>query len=492
MGALFVTPTRTEDMPLKTLPARLFNYVTLCVTLLLVLLLSACALPSTPGTQAKSGAVFASQELPRTSAFLTLQHEFSPQIRVDLSDLEILAGGVWLPLLSGPLLLDAHQIAGGQVYLGGTSLPAGRYNLLRLQIGQIWTPDGTGAWQPRLTEGLAVEIPLAAGLVLDNNDSKSLFVTWDAAATLALTADATGVSAMPARGDLPIDVLYVSCPDINTVFVLRTDNNRVIDSFGIEGGPTWLALDGDRLYVLASRKRELLMIELSSYRVLDRFPFPLNDEPGVMVLDRLGRTAYLLDRRSGYLSRMDLASGSLVARVSLGYQPDYLHYLEEQNLLAVSLGLAQRVLLLDPVSLRVQATLSAGDGPAGLAALEQRLYVAEEGGNAVAVFDLQRRAPLERLLVGYGPKHIVAAGQQVYVGHPGDGTLAVLVPGQLGITREISNLGRPGEMAYAPRYRHLYVLDAQAGGVTVIDTNANLFSTRIPLGAVPAHLVVKP
>ncbi|MBD1401092.1 YncE family protein [Pelovirga terrestris] len=439
-----------------------------------------------------SGSVFSPQDLPRTSVFLALRHEFSPQIRVDLSDLEILADGVWLPLLNEPVLLDAQQIAGGQVHLGGSSLPAGRYSLLRLQIDQIWTPDGVGAWQPRLNQQMEIEIPLTAALMLDHNDSKSLFVTWDAAATLALKTDAGDFSAAPAQGELPVDVLYVSCPDINTVFVVRTDNNRVIDSFGIAGGPTRLALDGDRLYVLASRQRELLMIELSSYRVIDRFPFPLNDEPGVMVLDRLGRTAYLLDHRSGYLSRVDLVSGSLVARVSLGYQPADLIYLEEQNLLAVSLGLAQRVLLLDPTSLRVQGTLSTGAGPAGLAMLEQRLYVAEQGSSAVAVFDLQRRAPLERLLVGIEPTQIIATDHQLYVAHPADGTLAVLVPGQLSIAREIRELGTPAEMAYGPRYRQLYVLDALRGGVTVIDTNADLLSTRIPLGAIPADLVVTP
>ena len=483
-------------MPLKSTTdpfySRLLKRLIRGVAIVLLLLLAACVLPPAEADKLKSSVTFTRQELPRTSVFLTLQPEFAPQIRVDLSALDILVDGIWLPLLNGPIQLDARQIGGSQIHLGGSSLPVGRSNLLRMQFSQIWTVDSAGDWQPRLDKGVDIDIPLTTALELDSDDSKSLFINWDAAKTMESTATLRGFSAGPASGELPIDVLYVSCPDINTVFIVRTDHNRVIDSFGVDGSPGQLALDGEHLYVLAADKREIQLIELSSYRVLDRFSYPLNDDPDVMVLGKGGRTAYLLDRQGGYLSRVDLVTGGLLARVSLGYQPGDLIHLENPDLLVVSLGLSQRVLLLDPDNLRTLTTLSTGGNPFGVAVLDRLLYVAEEQSNTVSVFDLQRGALLERLMVGFGPQHLLVDRDQIYISHPRDGTLSILVPGQLGVSREVSNLGYPGDMAHSNRFRHLYVIDALRGGLSAIDTNSNFLSARIPLGAVPAHLVVTP
>ncbi len=112
---------------------------------------------------------------------------------------------------------------------------------------------------------------------------------------------------------LPVDLVFVSCPDIDTVFVVRADKNWVVDSFGVKGRPTYLAIDPDlsrqRLYVLASRDRTVKVVDLSSFRVVDFFTVPLNDAPTFMAISPDGRWAFLLDEDSGYLSRMDLTTG---------------------------------------------------------------------------------------------------------------------------------------------------------------------------------------
>ncbi len=57
-------------------------------------------------------------------------------------------------------------------------------------------------------------------------------------------------------------------------------------------------------------------------------------------------------------------------------------------MLAVSLSLSQKVLLLDPVRLSVLGTISTGSEPQGVVVSDNQLYIAEQGDNTVSITDL--------------------------------------------------------------------------------------------------------
>lgn len=465
--------------------------------LLLILLLGGCAVPQ--GMAGGAGTFVTPLDmrgLPRVSAFMSLREENSPMVQMEVAELEILAGDVWYPLTSGPLTFDSSRIAGGQIVLGGTPLPAGPLSRLRLTVTAAHSAGiGTG-WTPLLTEPLVLEVPLNAIINLDAGDSRSVFLTWDVEASLGQGGNFRPVfSAAPALSELQRDLIYVTCPDIDTIFVIRADRHRVVDSFGVSGGITWPVLSPavrDRLYLVAPLERQIKVIDLETYRTINFFPTPLNDVPTFMMLNRGGTSAYLLDERSGYLSRMDLSSGRVVARVSLGFRPVYALELPQQNLLAVTLEMSQTVVLLDPATLQLRGSLPSGSRPGGLAVVDNFLYVAERGDNSVAVFDLGNRSRHQRISVGDGPQRILATANQIYVAQALDGSLAVLTPGQLGVVHEIRNLGLPGEMVFRPLLRKLYIADRRGGGIVVVDVNTNRQVDYIELGAGPHGLVTGP
>lgn len=456
-----------------------------------------CAMPVESGL--KRPALFVVEPrldgYPRLNSFLALRDGRSPSVRMTIEDIEVLAGDYWLPITRGPVVLDSESITGSQIFLGAVSLPPGHYNRLRLTLSSAETRTSAGGWSSLLVPTPALEIGLSEAIGLDDDDSKSLFITWDVQSSLE---QENGFSphlwATAAARQLPLDLLYVSCPDIDTIFVVRTDTNRVADSFGLKGRPTWISAapqrSGGYLYALAAAERMIKLVDLSTYRTVNFFPVPLNDAPSFMTLDPNGEVAFLLDERSGYLSRMDLASGRIDARVLLGFQPQFARYLEEQNLLAVSLALSQKVVLLDPVSLVIRGSFSTGSRPQGLVAVDRQLYVAEQGDNTVAVIDLDQRSMQERIAVGFGPVRLLETANQIYISQEEGGSLAVLVPGQLGVMREIRNIGRPREMAYDPTYHRLYLADMESGGLVTIAVNDNYLLGRIILGAHPFALTV--
>ena len=431
----------------------------------------------------------------RINSFLTLKDDEGPAIRLEVASIEVLINDIWLPLNRNPLKFDSVAIGTGQLFLGGLNVPPGNYQQLRLTVSKAEVQNAEGKYIEVIKDPLVLRLPIAGGLNLQAEDSRSLLFSWDVENSLLQDNRLQPVLTVvaPTR-QLQLDLVFVTCPDIDTVFIVRADNNWVVDSFGIKGRPTNLAIDPDtssqRLYVLCPGDRMLKVVDLSSYRILDFFPVPLNDTPTFMTISPDAQNAYLLDEQSGYLSRMNLSTGRISARVQLGYRPMYAMYLKDQNLLAVSLALSQRVQLLDPTSLSTMGTITTGSTPRGMAVADNQLYVAESGDNSVSVTDLNNHSSQSRLMVGFDPRRLLNAGNQLYVSNYHDGSLSVLLPGQLGVVQEIFDLGRPLEMTYDEFYHRVYAADEKAAALAVINANANQFIRRIYLGAKPFGLAV--
>jgi YVTN family beta-propeller protein len=467
----------------------------LILALLLLVVSNGCLPPDREFSNPQPEPVQDVQHGARLNGFLTLKDNQGPAIRLEVAGIEVLAEDVWLPLTRGPFTLDSAVIGTGQRFLGGLAVPPGHYQRLRMTVtkGELQTADGD--YTVIAPEPFLEEMTLASGLSVEEGDSRTLLLTWNVEGSIQPDNSLRlAMTATPPLRQFLMNLVFVSCPASNTVFVVRADNNWVVDSFGVTGRPTYLAIDPDpsrqRLYVLAVRDRMVKVVDLSSFRVVDFYPVPLNDEPTFMTISPDGQAAFLLDARSGYLSRMDLSTGRSVARVLLGYQPEYAAYLSEQNLLAVSLSLSQRVLLLDPLTLATVRTITTGNAPEGLAVADRQLYIAESGGNTVSIYDLGNRNNQSRLAVGFGPRRLLDTDNQIYVSNYQDGSLSVLVPGQLGVIQEIFGFGRPLEMAFVPFYRRLYVADEEAADLAVIDANSNQVLGHISLGARPLGLAV--
>ena len=431
----------------------------------------------------------------RLNCFLVLKDEQGPAIQMEIASLEVLAGDVWLPISKGPLTLDSTAIGRGQVSLGGVYLPPGSCRRLRMEVtgGRVQTADGGTAKIAKTP--FAVEMSLPGELPLQDGDSRTLLFTWDVERSLGPENSVQpALTVAPSLREQLGDRVFVSCPEIDTVFVIRAENNWVVDSFGLKGRPTYLAVDPDatlqRLYVLTPDDRKVKVVDTSSGRTVNYFSVPLNDTPNFMVISPDGAAAYLLDEESGYLSRMDLTNGRIDARVLVGYKPDYEMYLTDQGLLAVSLSLSQQVVLLDPRTLAVKRTLRTGSNPQGLAISDNQLYVAENDDNTVSVIDLTDFNTVGRVAVGFGPRRLLSTDNQLYVSNQQEGTLSVLMAGQLGVVQVLSGFGRPLEMAFDQFYQQLYVTDEENNALDIVKGSTNRLLGRLSLGAKPLGLVV--
>ncbi len=426
------------------------------------------------------------------SVFLQLQESEGPHISLALESLEVLAGDSWLPMPIQPQRLDSAAIGAGQIFVAHISLVPGQYEQFRLRVADPALERDGGQVFLMLAEPL-LPLTLPDPLRLEKGDSRALFIHWDVRGSMtneALLAPNFQIVQQP----LPLvaDLAVVACPDINTLYLLRTDRNRVSGALGVPGRPTYLAVDRSRgrLYVLASDEAMIHVYELATLRMVDSFKIPLTRSPGYMAMSSDGGWAFVLDGRGNYLLRMDLDSGTLAGRVRLGDRPQYLLYMPEENRLAVSFAYTQSVLILDADTLATVETVPVGRSPQGLLVRDGILYIAETASGTLTIYNLEDRQLQRRLNVGGAPRRLVASDDRIYLANSGGDSLSMLLPGQHLVSRQIPLPGNPLEMATASGRRWLYVGEGRQNGLAVIDLTSNRLSAHIDLGASPLGLVV--
>jgi DNA-binding beta-propeller fold protein YncE len=459
--------------------------------LLLALLAASCQAPAPGRAPALAPERPPAADEALLSVFLHLAGPEPMGLWMELASVELVGEERVALLSAGARRFAAAEIGAGQRFVARGPAPAGRYRSLRLTV------ERAGRQRQGEQHFLAVpepvlDLPLPGDFRLEAGESRSLFLAWDEEGSVRERAFFhPRLAALPQQPPLLADLAYVSCPEIDTVYLLRTDSNRVCGSLAVPGRPSRLAYDRQRgrLYVLAAAGAAVHVVEAATGRVLDRFTVPMTAHPSFLLLSSDGRWGYVLDEEADQLLRIDLGQGALDKRLRLGGKPRFLAWTDDGRL-ALSLGLSREVHILDPETLATREVLSVPGGPDGLLATDGHLYVAESSANTVSVFALRSGQLSARLNVGLMPRRLALGDGRIYVSNQMEGSLTLLAPAQQRVLREIPVGPAPLEMAAAARRKWLYVAEEGGAGLAVIDQTSNRLVGRIELGARPGHLVV--
>ncbi|HDD52545.1 MAG TPA: YncE family protein [Thermosulfidibacter takaii] len=424
----------------------------------------------------------------RVSVYLALKSPVSAPVWFKLKGLAVAQDGEdWTELKARVREVDSSKVGRGQVFLGIFEIPRGSYTRLRLTLEKAALKKDGKLMLLSLAQKEA-EFRISPPLNLRDGDSTCLFLTWDVDASVKGGFSFEPViHVKPQAIPIASELLYVTCDDIDTLYVIRADKNWVVGSLGLGGGPKGLKIDKDlnRLYVVDSKSRDIKVVELSTNRVVDSIMLPFVLEPTFIELSPDGAKAYVTDKKGNYLLKLDLSSGSVEGEAELGHGLYYPLYVEDEGVLAVSSLLSQLVYLVDPADLRVRQEVRVGVSPEGLLVHQGYLYVADRGSGTVTVYSFREGRVLGRVNVGAQPRRIVGSGSKVYVSNYGEGTLSILLPGRTVVFRKIAIGGTPLDMAVCERRRWLYVLDRDAKKVKVLGLTSERLVTAIPLGGTP-------
>jgi len=418
----------------------------------------------------------------RLNVFVNIDHPLSSEASFKVVSLTLIDGRGGDVSISVTNPVVTTKVAFGQGFLTSSEVPEGQYTGVILKIQDVRM--GTR----RIPNER--EVKLAANWELNERDSRCLFLVWDVRGSLREDGFKPSFYLMPQGRPLRGETLYVTCDEINTLFAIRTDQNRVVASLGTKDTPRQLAAfpRGDRLYVLCERSRSLLSVEMSTFRIIDSLLLPMVQSPRFLALVN-GRTLVLTDPSNNQIFLVDASTGGLLKSRRLGYHLTDVFYWKEGRQIFVSSTGEQKVYQLN-MDLRQTGEYASGSSPRGLWVQKYRLFVTDSGSGTVSVFNLRTGRLLGRVRSGREPVAIIGSQQRLYISNRRDGYISVLWPGQMVVSKKIRVGGTPSNLAICRLRRWIYVVDRENKGLTVVNATALRGEGIIPLGNLPFDITV--
>lgn len=426
--------------------------------------------------------------------FNVSQHNYLDDLSVKIDSIELLVDDVWIPISSDVTELRSSKAAAVQKFVGRQWIK-GRYcRGVRVKAAGATLSRSAGDARVLPVINAETEVILQAPVLLEADSRKVLLVEWDPGRSLSsLGFDGMALAAYEGGVDrITANLAYVACPEIDTVYVVRTDKLQVVGAFAARGKPTYVSVDqaNKKIYVLSASLGKIIPYDIYTYLPVGEIQIPMANSPIFMIANNPTQTAYVLDSQ-GVLTSIDLVSGNMLRRNRVGNGPNYLHYIVGLDKLAVSSTYDKAVNIVNSDSLSVEDIISLGSAPLGLVSLGNYLYIAEGSANTVTIYDLSARKILKNIHVGFEPSRLATSYNFVFVTSLRDGSISVMQGGQYSVSKEVAVGKSTREMAVAEKQRLIFVGVGDCdGALTVVDTTGNNVIGRVELGAKPMGIAV--
>lgn len=435
----------------------------------------------------------------RLTLFVNEKNPTGPDLDIAISSVEIRSDGAWRQILPEPMQLNSSSSPTGQIFLTRADLPPAVYDGLRLTITQAFllsdgneSPEHNTSSRNNLVLDTSIyEETFPEPLALHAGESPSMFLYWDTEKSIAKAGSFTPVF-FTVRQDINLtrDLLLASCPEIDTVYMVRTDTNRVAGSFGISGHPTWMSLlpNNRDLLVLSTDPPVLNTVELASGQVRERIHITMMRDPVRLAVDPEGQFAYLVGD-DNLVMAVNLATGGQGANQRHGNRLDFLLHLKDRQQLAVLSDLSQEMLLLGTQNLNQITTVRIGPGAMGLAATDHYLFHAEPLTRQIVRYDMtsgeskgRHMLPANALLI-HGSSLFGAARQSP--------SIYMMDYEVMGAVRTIEIASIPDQMAVSAERQWLYASSTEKTGISVVDLGSRAMTAVISLHAATLGLVIR-
>ncbi len=237
--------------------------------------------------------------------------------------------------------------------------------------------------------------------------------------------------------------------DDGTISVIDTADDTLVNTFKVEQGPTGVAFsnDGSRAYVSNAYGFQISIYDVATG---DRIVTMPAVHPSGIAAGEDG-LVYALDPGDNRLLVINPATGLIDAVIPAGGSFNGIVIVPGGTAL-ISSTTDGNISFVDLASRKVNASVSAGNGPYGMAVSpdNRTVYVTNMNGNTLAVLDLSNRAITGTATVGKMPAGVALSedGRQAYVANSGGDTISVIDTAPLKVNRTFATGKTPYGVAY--------------------------------------------
>jgi YVTN family beta-propeller protein len=288
---------------------------------------------------------------------------------------------------------------------------------------------------------------------------------------------------------------YVASMDSDTIKVVDTATNTIINSVNVGDQPSVVAVNPGRtrLYVTNYLSDNVSVIDIATNKVITSVN--VAHRPLGIAVNPTGTRVYVVNRldgfRPGNISVIDTATNSIVTSVNVGPYPVGVAVNPAGTRAYVTNPISNNVSVIDTMTNTVVASVNVGESPYGVAVSPDgtRVYVTCE---RVYIIDTATNTVATSVNVGIAHTYGVAvnsAGTRVYVTNPDSDNVSVIDTMTNTVIASVKVGDSPHDIAVNTDGTRVYVSNFFSSNVSVIDTTTNTVMSSVNIG-VPGGVAI--
>ncbi|RKY18296.1 MAG: hypothetical protein DRQ55_13780 [Planctomycetota bacterium] len=288
---------------------------------------------------------------------------------------------------------------------------------------------------------------------------------------------------------------YVTNRNSNSVWVIDTTTNTVVDVVAVGMLPQFIAItpDGDHAFVGNVGSNDVTVIDLATHAVDATFPVGLI--PHAIDFTPDGVFAYVTNKDSDNVMVVNTATYAVVTTIPVVFRPAGVGIIPDGSTAYVANELANQISVIDTATqATVGGTIAVGSRPAWLAVEPDgsHVYIPLLGSNTVTILDTATDTVTGSVAVGSAPAAVVFRpdGAFAYASNSSSNTVSVIDTTLQSVVATVAVGGAPILPGVTPDGALLYVPNSADNTVSVVDTATNTVSAVLPVGANPWGVAV--
>lgn len=293
------------------------------------------------------------------------------------------------------------------------------------------------------------------------------------------------------------EYVYVSNEDDDTVSVIDTSSNTVIDTISVGDRPKGITADpsGSRVYVANQNDNTLSVIDTSTNTIMTTIA--VGTEPGGVdgiAISPDGSFVYVVNNYEDNLSVIDTTNNHVNAAIPVGDEPWGVAVNPSGKYVYATNDMDGTVSVIDTSSNTVIHTIQVGSGPTGIAVnpTGTKVFVAgeDETDYSVSVLDTAT-CSVTRTIPAVGSTGIAVdpSGTEVWTGKD-EKTIAIIDSTSYTVIDSITTVEGFDCIAFNHSGSRAYVNHEYDNSVSVIDTADRTVIKTIPVGRAPFWMAV--
>ena len=288
---------------------------------------------------------------------------------------------------------------------------------------------------------------------------------------------------------------FISTIGPSNITMLNTTTNALAGFMSVPGQPTGIAItpDGAYIYAACQGANSVAVVSTSSYKVVTTIP--VETTPIRLAMKPDGKQVYVVNQASNSVSVIDVASNTVVATILVGSRPTDVAFSPDGSSAYVTNYYGYTVSMINTLSQSVSATWSTAAGPQAIVVRgDGTIYVACQFSNAVSVFGPTGNSLGTISGFAYPSGMAVSSdGSRLYVANANAATLSVVDTGAKQIVATVATASSPTNVRLSRDSSTVYVISQKMSQINVVSAATNAVVTTVKgVGPYPVDMVFPP